>query len=745
MTYRRNPGQQRARSELLTAGKRFCLIYGGSRCVSGDTILDGHTKTIRELAEAGDPVPVATSWGIQYADAPVYKGDCEMITIKTHGGREITVTPDHAFWNGFGWIQAIDLDRGSSVAVLSSSQTPPLSNSVASLSGSPAGDLRLMEISADYQGDCSDYRRRCDQRLHLSSEVYQAYRASQSDAPEHSRSRLPLSRPFCELLGSGSHRDRLSELFAGYIQTCLKWCHPSSLDGSPSTYPERLFEARAFVHICEQFQDSLRDGRLSLPQSSPWQSGGLEDHSDPDQCDRFFCPSFDTPFEEGYTIDNVLSVTQAPVQGYYTVQVPISEQYFANGFLNHNSGKTFELVGTILERALLSPGSRHLIVRQEAASAKRAIVKGTIPEVIKVRWKGMQAKWNEQYGYFTLPNGSEIWVGGLNDDKALEKILGNEYVTIYMNEASENKYQAFTLLRSRLAQTVETIKGKPLSQRFYVDLNPTTRQHWTYRLWVDGVEPESQAPVDMRDYGSIVVNPFDNADNLSQEYLNDLKALPERARRRFLEGKYVEDADDALWRRAIIRRVQNVPELVRIVVALDPAVTNEPGSDETGIIIAGVDFTGNAYILGDDSDRYSPDGWARRALAAMDAFGADRIVAEVNQGGDMVEHTIRAMRPNVPYRAVRASRNKVTRAEPVAALYERGKVFHVGEMQELEDQMCSFTVGFDRKAAGYSPDRVDALVWAITDLFPELAVPVADDDDFGYDSADHTRNEATGY
>ena len=408
------------------------------------------------------------------------------------------------------------------------------------------------------------------------------------------------------------------------------------------------------------------------------------------------------------------------------------------------SGKTFELVGTVIERALLAPGSRHLIVRQEGTSAKRAIVKGTWPEVIKVRWPGLQYEWKEQYGYFLLPNESEVWVGGLNDDKALEKILGNEYASIYINEASEVKYKAYTLLRSRLAQTVETIKGKMLSQRMYVDLNPTTRQHWTYRLWIDGVEPEGQQPIDLSQYGHVFVNPMDNAENLSTEYLNDLRSLPERARKRFFDGAYVEDVEDALWRRTMFKRVQKVPELDRIVVALDPAVTNEAGSDETGIIVAGVDAHGNGYVLDDASGKYRPEEWARQALGAFDYFNADRIVAEVNQGGDMVEHTIRAVRSNVPYKAVRASRGKVIRAEPIAALYERGKVYHCGDMSELESQMCSFTTGFDRKAAGYSPDRIDALVWAFTDLFPSLAMQVHDDDQEDYDN-DWTRNAVTGY
>lgn len=394
------------------------------------------------------------------------------------------------------------------------------------------------------------------------------------------------------------------------------------------------------------------------------------------------------------------------------------------------SGKTFELVGTVIERALLSPGSRHLIVRQEGTSAKRSIVKGTWPEVMALRWPGIKYEWKELYGYFLLPNGSEVWVGGLNDDKALDKILGNEYATIYINEASEVKYLAFTLLRSRLAQVVNTVEGTALSQRFYVDLNPTTRQHWTYRLWIDGIEPETETEVDRSQYGHIIVNPYDNRANLSDEYLADLEALPARAKKRFLLGEYVEDVESALWRRAMIRRTQNVPELIRVVVAIDPAVSTEAGSDESGIVAAGLDANKIAYVLADDSGKLRPEDWARRALALMDVYGADRIVAEVNQGGDMVENTIRAIRSEAPYKAVRASRGKVTRAEPIAALYERGKVFHAGEFSQLEDQMCSFTTGFDRKAAGYSPDRVDALVWALTDLFPEITEPKVNADKF---------------
>ena len=396
------------------------------------------------------------------------------------------------------------------------------------------------------------------------------------------------------------------------------------------------------------------------------------------------------------------------------------------------SGKTFLMVFTILTRALKAPGSRHLIVRQEGISAKRAIVKGTIPEVLKMCFPGLVLAWKDQLGYFILPNGAEIWVGGLNDEKAMEKILGNEYATIYINEASEVRYTAFTLLRSRLAQTVKDIEGDDLSQRFYVDLNPTTRTHWTYRVWTDGIEPETETPLDMDRYAMEVINPYDNVDNLSQEYLDDLAALPDRARKRFFEGKYVEDVENALWNRGMIRRVQQLPDLQRIVVAVDPAASTETGSDETGIIVAGIDGGGVGYVLADDSGRFSPQDWAKKALAAYRFFNADRIVAEVNNGGDMVEAVIRAQPggQNVPYSKVHATRGKVLRAEPVAALYERGKVFHHGSFDQLEDQMCTVTIDFDRKAAGFSPDRLDAMVWAMTELFPQMTYREDDSEDF---------------
>lgn len=165
------------------------------------------------------------------------------------------------------------------------------------------------------------------------------------------------------------------------------------------------------------------------------------------------------------------------------------------------------------------------------------------------------------------------------------------------------------------------------------------------------------------------------------------------------------------WKDINDNRVTSIPELRRIVVAIDPAVTSNESSDETGIVAAGLGVDGHGYILDDKSLHASPDAWARQAVTAYHAWNADRIIVEVNNGGDLCKHTLKTVEKNVPVTQIHASRGKITRAEPVAALYEQSKIHHVGAFPALEDQQCSMMPGMPN-----SPDRVDALVWAITAL-----------------------------
>jgi len=220
---------------------------------------------------------------------------------------------------------------------------------------------------------------------------------------------------------------------------------------------------------------------------------------------------------------------------------------------------------------------------------------------------------------------------------------------------------------------------------------------------------------------------YDNRFNLAPAFLAQIIKKYEGTRlgRQELNAELLDDVPGALWNRALIEETRwpvhkPVPDLIRIAVAIDPAASSGEEADETGIIVAGKDADGHGYVLADQSGRYDgPTEWARAAIRLYRQYKADRIVAEVNNGGDMVEATIRMVDPNVSYTKVHASRGKVMRAEPIAALYEQHRVHHVGAFPALEDQQCGFAADFDRASAGFSPDRVDALVWALTDLLVE--------------------------
>ncbi|WP_376904378.1 DNA-packaging protein [Agrobacterium radiobacter] len=213
---------------------------------------------------------------------------------------------------------------------------------------------------------------------------------------------------------------------------------------------------------------------------------------------------------------------------------------------------------------------------------------------------------------------------------------------------------------------------------------------------------------------------FDNSGNLAPKFLKTIKDKYEGSRlgRQELEAEILDDLPGALWSRSEIdqHRVTTAPELQRVVVSIDPSGTKgaTDDGDSVGIVVAGLGVDGRAYVMADRTCKLSPAGWGKRAVQAYYEFEADRIVAERNFGGAMVQHVVSTTDSKVAYKEVTASRGKVARAEPVAALYEQGKVSHVGSLPDLEDQMCQIA------PEGYvgegSPDRADALVWAITEL-----------------------------
>ncbi|MEI2384638.1 terminase family protein [Breoghania sp. JC706] len=211
----------------------------------------------------------------------------------------------------------------------------------------------------------------------------------------------------------------------------------------------------------------------------------------------------------------------------------------------------------------------------------------------------------------------------------------------------------------------------------------------------------------------------DNATNLAPGFLEAIvgRYAGTRLGRQELDGELIEDRQDALWRREAIEetRATAAPRLGRIVVAVDPPASSGKGADACGLVVAGLGADGHAYVLADGTmEEVRPARWGRAAIALYHRHAADCLIAEVNQGGEMVTAVLSGIDPSVPVKPVRATRGKWLRAEPVAALYEQGRVHHVGAFSKLEDEMCDF--GLDGLSSGRSPDRLDALVWALTAL-----------------------------
>lgn len=400
------------------------------------------------------------------------------------------------------------------------------------------------------------------------------------------------------------------------------------------------------------------------------------------------------------------------------------------------SGKTFILVRAIIQRAINAPGSRHAIFRFRFNHAKTSVWSDTLPKVLKLCFPDLRVRFDKTDFYVELPNGSQVWIAGLDDKDRVEKILGQEYATLYFNESSQIPWGSVETAMSRLAQKcalapeIAAATGRTfLTLKAYFDCNPPSKLHWSYSLFRAKLKPGTkEALPNPDDYAEMRVNPADNAENLPAEYFDVLASMSAARRLRFEAGEWASEVNGALWaledRKAPdgkampgidSQRVTAAPELRRIVVAVDPSGTRgDDGGDDIGIVVVGLGVDGRGYVLEDATCQMSPEGWGRRAVERYHFYGADRIVAERNFGGDMVRFTVATADKKAAFKEVVASRGKAVRAEPVSALYEQGKVSHVGDFPDLEDQMCNFT------ASGYigdgSPDRADALVWALTEL-----------------------------
>ena len=301
--------------------------------------------------------------------------------------------------------------------------------------------------------------------------------------------------------------------------------------------------------------------------------------------------------------------------------------------------------------------------------------------------------------------GSKILFRGIKTSQgtataSLKSIAG--VTTFVLDEAEE-------LVNEDIFDRIDlSVRALEMPNRVILIMNPSFKSHWIYKRFVKNPDKK---------YCTYIHTTYlQNKENLSQSFIDQAKRTRSENLHRYEHlflGKWLDDAEGMLWNRQIIERsrMPKAPDLERIVVAIDPAATANMDSDETGIVVVGKDKAGNGYVLEDLSGKYSPSQWGALAVKAKERWDADCIVAEKNQGGDMVESVIRSMGERYRVKLVTATKGKYVRAEPVYSFYEQGKIYHIGQFPILESQMITFD-----PEKGKSPDRVDALVWGFTEL-----------------------------
>ena len=336
-------------------------------------------------------------------------------------------------------------------------------------------------------------------------------------------------------------------------------------------------------------------------------------------------------------------------------------------------------------RALKAPNSRHVALRFRFNHIKASIGLDTFPKMMGLCFPDVKYNLSKADWYITFPNGSELWLGGLDDKLRTEKILGNEYASIFFNEVSQISLGARNTALTRLAQRCPytnplTGDEEVLKLKAFYDCNPPSKAHWIYKLFHKRQDPDSNKPLM-------------NGDQWTIEILDKWRA------------------DD---------RVE-LPDFQRVVVAVDPSGADDDpdkNNDAIGITVTALGVDGNAYLLEDLTVKAGPATWGKVAASAFERHDADLIVAEQNYGGEMVRYVLKTAKPDAHIKLVNASRGKVLRAEPISSLHEQGKVRLVGVFPELEDELCGFTT------TGYigdrSPNRADAFVFGVTELFPGL-------------------------
>lgn len=396
-------------------------------------------------------------------------------------------------------------------------------------------------------------------------------------------------------------------------------------------------------------------------------------------------------------------------------------------FGGSRSGKTFLAIYALIVRALKTPASRHVVFRLRFNAVKNSVLADTFPKVLRLCFPSARVNVNRSDFYAEFENGAQIWFAGLDNKERTEKVLGMEFATIYLNESSQILWPSVVIAYTRLAQNCMQSDGVPLALRMLYDCNPPSKSHWSYKLFVQHVDPDTGAPLrDVHKYVALQMNPDSNAANLPAEYLETLRNLPPAARQRFYEGAYKDANPHALFPEASIEQHRvdegdTLPDFVRVVVGVDPSGAdddNNEGNDAIGIYAAALGVDGVVYLLKDHTVKAGPATWGRAAVAAYHEHSADVMVGEQNFGGAMVKYVLQTVDKSTRYKIVTASRGKVQRAEPFSPLFCDGRVRFVGRQPEVEEELAGFSTG------GYvgakSPNRADALIWCLAELFPSI-------------------------
>lgn len=402
-------------------------------------------------------------------------------------------------------------------------------------------------------------------------------------------------------------------------------------------------------------------------------------------------------------------------------------------------GKSRLILEWMTNLALYVPGSRHLALRRTRSSVHDGLWAQVWPEVLAAH-PGLEETLtiNVTDMTATFKNKSVIKFGGLEDGPARDKILGQTVLTAWLNECTDFNINDFEDIDTRIRQQCDyDWQGQTLRSpnKLILDCNPTKKSHFAYRLFDLKINPITRQPLpDPQHYLCAPIKPEDNIANLGAGYIEKLKAKTPEARRRFYDGVWGEDVENALFLESWVNsnRVGGYPtdpvereariielrqQMVRIFVSVDPSFGKGDKSDKCGIVVGGIDAEGFGYVLEDLSIKAHPSIWGKVVIDAYDRWQADRITVEGNGARELLVSHLHAIDPVANVALTNAKDGKVSRAEPVAELYHRGLIRHVGEHRDLEDQMYALESNYKKGMSGIkSPDHVDAMVWLFTEL-----------------------------